>query len=122
MRAGRDGAAPPGRLGSAAALRFFGGAWLGAFGGPRAATLLFAWLLGVTTCLASGMGRRSAHRPGEPCGTLVLTLSVVVIEVALIAAVMLGPQEARALGCDTIFAVPMIVPDGMVGLGLLLGG
>ena len=31
-----------------------------------------------------------AHRLGEPCGTLVLTVAVTVIEVALILSIMLG--------------------------------
>uniref|UniRef100_UPI0038D05756 hypothetical protein n=1 Tax=Belnapia arida TaxID=2804533 RepID=UPI0038D05756 len=63
-----------------------------------------------------------AHRLSEPYGTLILTLAIVIIEVALIAAVMLGAQEAPTLGRDTMFAVPMIVLNGVVGLGLLLGG
>ena len=59
---------------------------------------------------------------GEPLGTLVLTLAIVTIEVALIAAVMLGAQAAPTLGRDTMFAVLMIVLNGVVGLALLLGG
>jgi Ca2+:H+ antiporter len=59
---------------------------------------------------------------GEPLGTLVLTLSIVVIEVALVSAVMLGAKEAPTLGRDTMFAVLMIVLNGVVGLGLLIGG
>jgi Ca2+:H+ antiporter len=59
---------------------------------------------------------------GEPRGTLVLTLSIVIIEVALVAAVMLGAKEAPTLGRDTMFAVLMIVLNGVVGLGLFIGG
>ncbi|MDH6599992.1 Ca2+/H+ antiporter [Myroides gitamensis] len=39
-----------------------------------------------------------AHKLGEPYGTLILTLSIVSIEVILIAAVMLGPGENPTIG------------------------
>ena len=63
-----------------------------------------------------------AHRLGEPAGTLVLTLAVTGIEVAIIAAVMYGGKGNAALARDAMFAVVMIVLNGMVGLSLLLGG
>ena len=49
-----------------------------------------------------------AHRVGEPFGTLVLSVAVTVIEVALIVSVMLtgGPEKA-ALARDTVFAAVM---------------
>jgi len=59
---------------------------------------------------------------GEPFGTLVLTLAIVIIEVALISAAMLNSKVAPTLGRDTMFAVLMIVLNGVVGLGLLAGG
>jgi Ca2+:H+ antiporter len=46
-----------------------------------------------------------AHRIGEPYGTLLLTLSVTIIEVSLIATIMLGEQEVPMLARDTVFAV-----------------
>lgn len=63
-----------------------------------------------------------AHRVGEPYGTLVLTLAVTVIEVALIASLMLMPNANAALARDTVFAVVMIVCNGLVGICVLLGG
>ena len=51
-----------------------------------------------------------------------LTLAIVIIEVALISAVMLSAKDAPTLGRDTMFAVLMIVLNGVVGLGLLMGG
>jgi Ca2+:H+ antiporter len=63
-----------------------------------------------------------AHRTGEPFGTLVLTVAVTVIEVALIASIMLGDKASPALARDTVFAVIMIVCNGMVGLCILIGG
>jgi len=64
-----------------------------------------------------------AHRVGEPFGTLVLALAVTIIEVALIVSVMVGVSGDKAgLARDTVFAVVMIVCNGVVGLCLLSGG
>jgi len=63
-----------------------------------------------------------AERVGEPFGTLLLTLAVTVIEVALIATLMLGEQEVPTLARDTVFAVVMIVCNGLVGVCILVGG
>jgi Ca2+:H+ antiporter len=63
-----------------------------------------------------------AERVGEPFGTLLLTLAVTVIEVALIATLMLGEQEVPTLARDTVFAVVMIVCNGLVGACILVGG
>jgi Ca2+:H+ antiporter len=63
-----------------------------------------------------------AERVGEPYGTLVLTLSVTIIEVALIATIMLGEKEVPTLARDTVFAVVMIVCNGLVGICILTGG
>ncbi len=63
-----------------------------------------------------------AHRIGEPFGTLLLTLAVTIIEVALIATMMLGHREVPTLARDTVFAVVMIVCNGLVGLCIFIGG
>jgi Ca2+/H+ antiporter len=63
-----------------------------------------------------------AGRIGEPYGTLLLTLAVTIIEVALIATIMLGDKEAPTLARDTVFAVVMIVCNGLVGIFILAGG
>lgn len=89
------------------------------------ATILFAVLL--TTILTASFGvvkeaDKLAHRLGEPFGTLILTLSIVSIEVVLIAAVMLGPTESTTIGKDSIFSVMMIIMNLVVGLCILLGG
>ncbi len=63
-----------------------------------------------------------AHRVGEPFGTLILTMAVTVIEVALIASLMVMPNASAALARDTVFAVVMIVCNGIVGICVLLGG
>lgn len=63
-----------------------------------------------------------AHRLGDPYGSLVLTLSIVLIEVILISAVMLGPGEHQTIARDSVMAVAMIIMNLVIGLALLLGG
>jgi len=107
------------------AFAWFGKGWLADLSQPLVAGALFAWLLGVIVWAAFGVVHEAeaiAHRLGEPLGTLVLTLAIVIIEVALISAVMLSAKDAPTLGRDTMFAVLMIVLNGVVGLGLLVGG
>jgi Ca2+:H+ antiporter len=63
-----------------------------------------------------------AHRTGEPYGTLVLTVAVTVIEVALILSIMLAGEGRPSLARETVFSVIMVVCNGVVGLCLVLGG
>jgi Ca2+:H+ antiporter len=64
-----------------------------------------------------------AHRVGEPFGTLVLAVSVTVIEVSLIVSLMLsGEADASTLARDTVFAAIMLILNGIVGICLLVGG
>ncbi|MDR3434420.1 MAG: sodium-potassium/proton antiporter ChaA [Rouxiella aceris] len=63
-----------------------------------------------------------AHRLGEPYGSLILSLSVVILEVSLISALMATGDAAPALMRDTLFSIIMIVSAGLVGFALLLGG
>jgi Ca2+:H+ antiporter len=64
-----------------------------------------------------------AHRVGEPYGTLVLAMSVTLLEVSLVGSVMLaGHGESAALARDTVFATVMIILNGIVGMSLLVGG
>ncbi len=107
------------------AFAWFGKGWLGDLSQPLWALGLFAWLLVAIFWCAFGVVHEAeelADILGEPLGTLVLTLAIVVIEVALVSAVMLGAKDAPTLGRDTMFAVLMIVLNGVVGLGLLVGG
>src|SRR5699024_7130077 len=46
-----------------------------------------------------------AQRMGDPYGSLVLTISIVLIEVILISAVMLGPGDHTTIGRDSVMAV-----------------
>ena len=63
-----------------------------------------------------------AHRLGEPYGSLILSLSVVILEVSLISALMATGGAAPALMRDTLYSIIMIVTAGLVGFALLLGG
>jgi Ca2+:H+ antiporter len=85
---------------------------------------LFACLFGVMMWCSFAVVRHAeavAERLGEPYGTLVLTLSVIAIEVALLASIMLHGENNPTLARDAMFATLMIVLNGMVGTALLMG-
>ena len=103
----------------------FGHSWLADLSSIVHVAGLFVWLYAVILWCASGVVEEADHLAevlGEPLGTLVLTLSIVMVEVVLIAAVVFGSEGVSTLGRDTMFAVLMIVLNGVVGLALLLGG
>ena len=58
---------------------------------------------------------------GEPYGTLVLTLSVIIVGVALLTSIMLQGENNPTLARDAMFATLVIVLNGMVGAALLMG-
>ena len=107
-------------------LFFAGATTLGITFTPSAAGLVFAAVLLVilfgTVFAAVHHAEVIAERIGEPYGTLLLTLSVTLIEVALIATIMLGDKPVPTLARDTVFAVVMIVCNGLVGICILAGG
>ncbi|WP_424814376.1 calcium:proton antiporter [Roseococcus sp. YIM B11640] len=86
--------------------------------------LLFLWLFPLLLWCAITVVRHAdalADLLGEPYGTLILTLSAVIMEVALIAGAMLTGEEDPQVARDTMFAVLMIVLNGLVGLCLVIG-
>ncbi|WP_421989410.1 calcium:proton antiporter [Roseococcus sp.] len=94
------------------------------FGDGTHPTLLFLWLFPLLLWCAITVVRHAdalADLLGEPYGTLLLTLSAVAMEVALIAAAMLTGAEDPLVARDTMFAVLMIVLNGLVGLCLVIG-
>src|SRR3981189_1216503 len=109
-----------------AVVLFAGATALGFTFTPSAAGLVFAVLLLVilfgTVFAAMHHAEVIAQKIGEPYGTLLLTLAVTVIEVALIATIMLGEKPVPTLARDTVFAVVMIVCNGLVGICILVGG
>jgi Ca2+:H+ antiporter len=111
--------------GTAAAFYLFHDRLLVRMESPLWASLAFAWLFAVILVSAFSVVRHSeivASIVGEPYGTLVLTFAITAIEVMMIAAVMLTGPPVSFLARDTMFAVLMIVFNGMAGLALLLGG
>ena len=104
----------------------WGGGWTGnPAQSPALSVVLFCWLFAVMLWSAFGVVRHAeslAHLLGEPLGTLILTLSVIGIEVVMIASVMLTGENNPALARETMFGVLMIVLNLLVGLTLLLGG
>ncbi|MCR9135982.1 MAG: calcium:proton antiporter [Alphaproteobacteria bacterium] len=88
-------------------------------------SILFAVLFCVMLLLSFSAVRHADHLAallGEPYGTLILTIAVITIEVALISAIMLSGEANPALARDTMMAVLMIVLNGVVGLVLVVGG
>lgn len=87
--------------------------------------LLLAAIVAVILACAFGVVQEAEHlaaRLGDPYGSLVLTLSIVLIEVVLIVAVMLGPGEHATIARDSVMAVSMIIMNLVIGLCLLAGG
>ncbi|MEW5421747.1 calcium:proton antiporter [Amorphus sp. 3PC139-8] len=103
----------------------YGKTWLAELSNPIVAAALFAWIFLAMLWAAFGVVRHAdclAEILGEPYGTLVLTVSVITIEVALISAIMLTGNDNPTLARDTMLAVIMIVLNLVAGLSLLIGG
>ena len=107
------------------AFYLFGDTLFGGLSSLYRLTLVFFWLFSVVLGSALAVVRHAeglAEKLGEPYGTLILTLCITSIEVVSITAIMLHGENNPTLARDTLFAVTMIVLNGMVGLSLLLGG
>ena len=101
-----------------------GKGWADTFSNPAFTAAIFLWLFAVMIWCAFGVVRHAealADYLGEPFGTLILTISVVSIEVTIMATVMLHGGPNPTLPRDTVFAVMMIVLNGMVGLSVMVG-
>lgn len=63
-----------------------------------------------------------AERVGEPYGTIILAISITVIEVSIIVSLMFSEgSEAASLARDTVYAATMLILNGIIGLCLLIG-
>lgn len=101
---------------------------------PIVLTVLFTWLFVVMIFGALGVVRHAesvAHRVGEPFGTLLLTLAAVSLEVLMVTIVILHTDSGYEghtdvgdsfVARDMVFAVLMIVINGLVGVCLITGG
>ncbi|MCE7505343.1 ionic transporter y4hA [Polynucleobacter sp. IMCC30063] len=87
-----------------------------------AIALLSALLIG-SVLMAVHQAEVIAHKVGEPFGTLILALCVTIIEVALIVSMMItGSAGSELIARDAVFAVIMIVINGVIGLCIFMGG
>lgn len=103
----------------------FGSAWLADLSNVAWFAFLLLWLFSVILLSAFAIVRHAESLAiilGEPLGTLILTLSVIGVEVLMISAVMLTGEGKPEIARDTMFSVVMILLGGMAGISLLLGG
>ncbi|MCU1288283.1 MAG: chaA [Acidobacteria bacterium] len=103
----------------------FGGGLLADLSNPVWFAFILAWLFTVILLSAFAIVHHAESLAiilGEPFGTLVLTLSVIGVEVLMISAMMLTGEGKPAIARDTMFSVMMILLGGMTGVSLLLGG
>ncbi len=112
-------------LATTALFLVFGHQLLADLAHPLRFAFVLTWLLITILSAVFAVVRHAeslAALLGEPLGTLVLTLSITGIEVMIIVATMSTGQGSPTLARDAMFAVIMIVLNGMVGLTLLVGG
>lgn len=112
-------------LATAAVTHTFGAPWFEHLDDIPTSLLLIGILFVVMVWASFNVVRHAdllAERLGEPYGTLILTISVIGIEVSVVAAIMLNGDTDPELARDTMFAVQMIVLNLIVGLALLIGG
>lgn len=90
---------------------------------PGLLYLIAVPILFVTVFAAVHHAEVIACKVGQPFGSLLLALSVTIIEVALIVSMLLSDDAGDSpVARDTVFAAIMIVLNGIVGLCLLIGG
>jgi Ca2+:H+ antiporter len=97
------------------------------FSGLLDNNLLFQGIAGVLLifCVMSAVHHSEiiAHRVGEPYGTIILAVSITIIEVAIIVSLMVtGGEQYAAFARDTVYAAVMLILNGIVGLCLFIGG
>jgi Ca2+:H+ antiporter len=111
-------------IASSAIFLWLGGRLFAALAGPVGMALLFAILFAIILTSSLSVVRHADHHAkqlGEPYGTLILTLSVAVIEVVSISAVIVHGDNNPTLVRDSLLSVVMIILNGMVGASLLIG-
>jgi Ca2+:H+ antiporter len=62
-----------------------------------------------------------AEKVGDPYGTMILTLSAVLVEVVILA-IMMNNEPSPTLVRDTIYSAVMLDINGILGLAALMGG
>lgn len=82
--------------------------------------ILFAVIIYASMAVAHH-AEMLAEKFGEPYGTLILTMSAVVVEVMIIAIMMLH-AENPVLARDTIYSAIMLDINGLLGIAAIIGG
>lgn len=101
-----------------------GSAWLDDLTRLIKLGFLFAWIFLSIMIAAFAVVRHAESLAiilGEPLGTIILTVSVISIEILMVSAVMLTGDSDPTMARDTMFAVTMIILNGVLGISLLLG-
>jgi len=62
-----------------------------------------------------------AEKFGEPYGTLILTISAVIVEIVIIV-IMMMHEHSPTLARDTIYSAVMLDINGLLGLAAIIGG
>jgi len=96
--------------------------------GPPDGPTGLAWTFWLIVAIVAAAMRAMTHadhvaeRLGEPMGTIVLTISAIIIEVAAVCAVMLGSAGDPDIARDTMFAVIMLILNLLLGVCMLVSG
>jgi len=92
--------------------------------GASVSFTIFALLLVAIVTVSIRVSRHAealASRLGDPYGTMILTLSAVLIEVVILAIIMRS-ESSPTLVRDTIYSAVMLDINGIIGLAALIGG
>ena len=92
--------------------------------GQLTSLIATAVLVGVIVMVSMRVAHHAevlAERVGEPYGTMILTLSAVLIEVVILL-IMLQHKVSPTLVRDTIYSAVMLDINGILGLAAILGG
>lgn len=92
----------------------------GVVGALAGAGLLIAAIIAVSVRVAHH-AEVIAVRVGDPYGTMILTLSAVLVEVVILT-ILMTSNPSPTLARDTIFSAVMLDVNGLLGLSALLGG
>ncbi|KFE53777.1 calcium:proton antiporter [Pseudomonas syringae] len=81
-------------------------------------------LVGFIVCASLRVAHHAeqlAEKVGDPYGTMILTLSAVLVEVVILA-IMMSNEPSPTLVRDTIYSAVMLDINGILGLAALMGG
>jgi Ca2+:H+ antiporter len=92
--------------------------------GSAAALLAAVFLIAAVVAVSVRVAHHAevlAAKVGDPYGTMILTLSAVLVEVVILL-ILMSEASSPTLARDTIFSAVMLDINGILGLAALLGG